>query len=423
MTALAAALALSGIWAGVAWAGDPLAYVTSEQAGTVEQVDLATGALGTPIAVGSMPVAIAITPDGSMAYIADYGSPEVVPVALATGRAGTPIVLSDRPAAIAIAPNGKTAYVVSDSGREWPITLATGHLGNPSTIPANSDALAIAPSGVTAWITNVADGTLTPFTLSSGGTGQPINLSASTPDGVAITADGSTAYVASNSGGTITPVNLTTGASGTAIPAGAKPTSVALSPDGTTAYVTNFSTGQVTPITLASSTAGTPIAVGQEPSAIALVPASGITTAPPGTYGSTGTSGGSGSGPVSGVPVTTLGNQQLTLTLSQPSGTTGNARSCHAANTPLGVTLTRRTLNHSAKLRFRYVTFTLGKKVKRVRHIGATVRFSLRGLRSGTHTVRVRVFYTERVRRASGHRRRRLTVTISRTLKTRFTVC
>lgn len=422
MTALAVSLALCGVWAGVAQAADPLGYVTSEQAGTLQQVDLTTGTVGRAIPIGPDPVGLAITPSGATAYVADYGSSEIVPVALATGDLGTPIPLSDRPAAIAIAPNGTTAYVVSDSGREWPINLSTGHLGNPNSIPANSDAIAIAPNGIDAWITNIADGTLTPFTLSSGGLGSPIDLAASKPDGVAISSDGSTAYVASNSAGTITPVNLASGVSSTPIAAGPQPTSVAISADGKTVYVTNSSTGQVTPIQLATDTAGTPIPVGPEPSAIAVAPAASTITTPQGWYGVTGPA----SAPVPGSrPVmTTLGNQQLTLSLSKPAGASGSAQSCHAPSSTLRVTLKRRTLRHGAKLKLRYATFTLVKQVKRVKRLPATVRFSLRKLRARTYTVKVRVYYSEKVVRARRHhRRRKITITINRTLKTHFTVC
>ena len=209
LAALTLGFALSTLVAGVAAAdGDPLAYVANEQAGTISQVDLTTGAIGTPIQVGSQPDAIAITPDGSTAYVADYGSSEIVPVALATGTVEAPIALNDRPNAIAITPNGKTAYVIADTGREWPIRLSTRQLGNPVQIPTNSDSVAISADGGTAYITDVAAGTVTPLSLSNGGLGQPINLGVSTPDGIAITPDGSTAYVASNSGGTITPVAL-----------------------------------------------------------------------------------------------------------------------------------------------------------------------------------------------------------------------
>ena len=433
LPALAVSLALCGLWAGVAQASDPLGYVVSEQNGTIQQVDLTTGAVGTAVAVGSEPVGLAITPDGSTAYVADYGSSEIVPVSLASGSLGTPIPLSDRPAAIAVTPDGQTAYVVSDSGREWPITLSTGHLGNPNSIPANSDAIAITPNGLTAWITNIADGTLTPLNLSSGAIGSPINLAATKPDGVAVTPDGTTAYVASNSAGTITPVNLANGVSGPPLAAGPAPTSVAISSDGTTAYVTNFSAGSLTPVSLATGTAGTPIPVGPEPTAIALAPPASTITAPQGWTGGPGpgpgTGPGTGPGSTPGTTTTkpamiTLGNEQLTLTLSEPASVNGGTLSCHAASTTLAVTLKRRRLKHGAKLKLRYVTFTLLKRVKRVKRLPATVRFPLHTLRSGSYTVRVRVYYSEKVVRAKRHhRRRKITVTISRTLKSHLSVC
>ncbi len=458
MTTLASALVLSGTWAGVARASDQLGYVANERAGTISQVNLSTGTVGTPIPVGSQPVAIAITPDGSTAYVADAGSSQIVPVSLATGRVGQPIGLSDRPAAIAITPNGRTAYVISDDGREWPITLATSHLGNPTTIPANSNAIAIAPPPAPglAYITNVADGTLTPLVLSTGVVGQPIDLTSSTPDGVAITPDGATAYITSDTSGTLTPLDLTNDTSGTPIVlgAGVHPSGVAISPDGSTAYVTAFGTGQVIPITLSTGTLGTPIPVGPAPSAIALVPAAGVTDAPlPGGSGGTGGTGGS-----TGVS-TTLGNQQLTFTIAPPSprgggttggtsgggttggttggGTTGGAGggttgatsghlpalTCHAPNSMLRIILQRHTLARAGTLRLRFVAFRLGRTVKRARRLPAVARFPLRRLRAGMHLVSARVVFTETVLRHARQRTRRLTVTVRRTLRSRFRVC
>jgi hypothetical protein len=86
--------------------------------------------------------------------------------------------------------------------------------------------------------------------------------------------------------------------------------------------------------------------------------------------------------------------------------------------------MTRKTLRHGAKLTLRYVTFALGKQLKRVKRLPATVRLSLRGLRAGAHRLTVRAFYTEKVAAsARKHRRRKVTVTIRKTIRTRVTVC
>jgi YVTN family beta-propeller protein len=417
LAAIAGALALSGFWASTAQASDSLAYMANES--TIVSVDLTTGALGTPISVGTQPDAIAITPDGSTAYVADRGSSEIVPVNLSTGTAGKPIGLGNLPTGIAITPNGEGAYVVSDSGTVCPIVLATGVVGTCKKLPTNADAIAITPSGADAYVTNVADATVSELALPKltppSGT-SAIDLASPTPDAIAITPNGTTAYIASNLDGTITPIDLATRASGTAITAGSQPSGIAITPDGLTAYVADYGSSSVTPITLASGTAGTPLSLGFQPSAIALVPAGGVTPPP--------ASGGSGSS--SGPPPTTFGNQRLTLTVSAPAGaTTAGAQVCRAPSSTLRATLKRQTLRGGLKLKLSHVTFTLGKQVKRAKRLPATVKLSLRGLSAGFHTLTVRVFYLETLSaHVTRHRhKRKLTVTISKKLTTRVKIC
>ena len=189
--------------------------------------------------------------------------------------------------------------------------------------------------------------------------------------------------------------------------------------------MTDYGSSSLTPITLATGTAGTPLSLGFQPSAIALIPAGGVTS---GSGSGGGGSGGSGSGSGSsyGPPPTTIGNQKLTLTLSAPAGgTTAGAQICRAPRSTLRATLKRRTLRGGLKLRFHYVTFTLGKQVKRAKRLPATVKLSLRRLRPGFHTLTVKVFYLETLTaHASGRRHRhKLTVTITKKLRTRIKVC
>jgi YVTN family beta-propeller protein len=53
-------------------------------------------------------MAIAITPDGTTAYVANYNSGTVSPIDLAIDTAGTPITVGTKPIAIAIVPSGGT---------------------------------------------------------------------------------------------------------------------------------------------------------------------------------------------------------------------------------------------------------------------------------------------------------------------------
>ncbi len=68
-----------------------------------------------PVGVGSAPVSIAITPDGTKAYVANSSSNNVTPIILATGATETAIGVGSGPIGIAITPDGTKAYVANFS--------------------------------------------------------------------------------------------------------------------------------------------------------------------------------------------------------------------------------------------------------------------------------------------------------------------
>jgi YVTN family beta-propeller protein len=80
------------------------AYVVNVTDGTVTPITLATNTAGNPIAVGSRPEGVAITPDGTTAYVTNGGDGTVTPITVATNTAGTPITVGSGPVAIAITP-------------------------------------------------------------------------------------------------------------------------------------------------------------------------------------------------------------------------------------------------------------------------------------------------------------------------------
>jgi len=257
-----------------------MAYVT-ETLGVVTPVNIATGTAGTPITVGPMPTAIAITPDGKTAYVANEGSNTVTPITIATGTAGTPITVGSTPDAIAITPNGQTAYVANEGSRTvTPITVATGTAGTPIPVGNAPVAIAITPDGQTAYVVNTSSDSVTPITVATGTAGTPITVGLA-PEGIAITPDGTTAYVVSNSASTDTPITI--------------------------------------PITVASNTAGTPIPIGSYPDDM---PWDIAITFGPVTTGS-GSSGSTGSGPV----VETANGSQANVTF----GVTGGDRTATLA--------------------------------------------------------------------------------------------
>jgi len=136
----------------------------------------------------------------------------------------------------------------------------------------------------------------------------------------------------------------------------------------------------------------------------------------------------------------TFGNQQITLT-------TASLLTCIVKTNSLSVMLSSAAIRHSRATKLHFVTaaFSLDQGVRHVRqrttrrrngkrktvkvivytanavahHVPVTLRLRLAGLRSGSHTLKVRLSYRETVTR---HHHKR-TVTVSKTLTAKFRVC
>ena len=80
------------------------AYVTNQNANTVSVIDTATNAVvGSAIPVGSVPIGIAITPDGTKAYVTNANANTVSVINTATNAVvGSAIPVGSAPTGIAI---------------------------------------------------------------------------------------------------------------------------------------------------------------------------------------------------------------------------------------------------------------------------------------------------------------------------------
>ena len=110
-------------------------------------------------------------------------------------------------------------------------------------------------------------------------------------------------------------------------------------------------------------------------------------------------------------------NQRITLTTTSPSA-------CTAKSGRLSVKLSSSKIPHSRKtaLHFRSAAFYIDKHSKAMataRHLPSTVALRLSGLKSGAHTLKVRVSYTASIVKHGHHRE----VDLSKTLRVKFRVC
>ena len=185
---------------------------------TLHEIDTATHDVVHQATVGVEPDAVAVAPGGTggkgVALVANLDSDSVTPVDLGTWRAGAPIAVGSEPVAIAVsvtASGAATAFVADyGSNTVTPIDVATLQAGVAIAVGPGPETIAAAPGEVL--VGNFGNRTLTainPATLSAGGTiALPLN-----PTGIAVSPSGATAYVCGGAGVVaVTVIGLTVGA-------------------------------------------------------------------------------------------------------------------------------------------------------------------------------------------------------------------
>jgi DNA-binding beta-propeller fold protein YncE len=261
------------------------AYVADAFAPTITPIDLSTGVAGAaiPIAPNGGISSIAISPSGATAYVAVVSAAQatgvVVPVSLAKGTPEPGIPVGSDPVAIAITPDGSTAYVAdSGDGTITPIALPSGTPGPKIVVGGNPVDIGITPNGDAAYVMDGLDaGAVIPITLSENPArdvvGAAISAVSGEAEAIAVSPDGSSAVVVGGTGANL--ISLPSGAQLGSVISGTF-TAVAISPDGTTALLgftdgTGGSNG-VLRVKLSAGTSGTPIILAGEPVAIAIRP-------------------------------------------------------------------------------------------------------------------------------------------------------
>jgi YVTN family beta-propeller protein len=97
-------------------AAAPFAYVANKGSNTVSVIDTAANppAVVTPVPVGTIPVGVAVTPDGTHVYVANLGSNTVSVIDTASNAVVATVQVESAPNAVAITPDGTHAYVTNN---------------------------------------------------------------------------------------------------------------------------------------------------------------------------------------------------------------------------------------------------------------------------------------------------------------------
>ena len=271
------------------------AFITDPLSGKVFVINTATNmSIGSPILTDSLPVGVAVSPDGRYAYVSNNNS-STISVIDTVSRTVVPVNVAAPPIGIAVTPDGKYVYVTSPG----PIMNNNGFTGNtvsvinaatntpvglPIEVGTGPIGIAITPNGKFAYVGNNRSGTISVIDTATNTISGSIVDATGHPIGVAVTSDGRHAYVANNGSNSVSLIDTATNqlVQSIALPAGStSPAGVAITPDGKYVYVTAMNNnnnnrviaGTVSVISTATNAiVGDPITVGNSPLGIAVTP-------------------------------------------------------------------------------------------------------------------------------------------------------
>jgi YVTN family beta-propeller protein len=258
----------------------------------VSVIDTATDTVTATIAVGTSPLGVAISPDGTRAYIANVGDgnfydfkASVSVVSLTTDTVVANVPMNYYPSQwVAVTPDGKyvwDGFAPSPGGNIAIGILATatnslyaeGPLSQPNSDPGR---MSVSPTGcgnfgclyipVTThgWVELVSLGTLDSYATIKVG---------EDPMGTAVNPNHTRLYVSNYADNTVSVINTGTKTVIATVAVGKGPTAMAVSPDGTVAYVVDSSASTITAINTSTNKVIATIPTGtQDTSGLAISP-------------------------------------------------------------------------------------------------------------------------------------------------------
>jgi gliding motility-associated-like protein len=210
------------------------AYIANERSNNVSVINTATDAVVSTIPVGSNPLWVSVSPDGSFVYVANYSSNTISAINSATNAVVATIPVGTNPIGVVVSPDGSKVYVANNGSN-------------------------------TISVINTATDAVT-STISVG----------SKPEGISVSPDGSLLYVVNGNDNNVSVINTFTNLIVTTIPVGLGPFGIAISPDGSRLYVANLVSHSVSVINTASNTVVSSFIINPDPEGLVLSPDGGL---------------------------------------------------------------------------------------------------------------------------------------------------
>jgi YVTN family beta-propeller protein len=235
----------------------PFAYITNQVDNTVSIIDTATNTVTATVSVGSNPVGVAVTPDGTRVYVTNRNGNSVSVINTATNTVIATVSVGSGPEGVAVTPDGSTVYVTNPNYATVSVINTTTNtvIATVSGLALYPEGLAVSSDGTKVYVASEIGGhvyVIDTATNALNATTSTINVG-SQPFGVAAASDGKV-YVTNNNGNSVSVIDTATNTVTATVPVGAGPWGVAVNKAGTKVYVTNQQDQTVSVIDTATNT-------------------------------------------------------------------------------------------------------------------------------------------------------------------------
>ena len=130
------------------------------QDGTVSVIDTSTNTVTATVSVGSNPIGVAVSLDGTNVYVTNYDSNTVSVIDTDTNIVTVTVKVGSRPGGVAVSPNGTNVYVTNEYGNNISVIDATTNTVKATVPVGNSPwGVAVNPDGTKVYVVN-EDGTV-----------------------------------------------------------------------------------------------------------------------------------------------------------------------------------------------------------------------------------------------------------------------
>ncbi|HLY37866.1 MAG TPA: beta-propeller fold lactonase family protein [Candidatus Binatia bacterium] len=261
------------LWSRPAAAASAIAYLSHPDEGTVSVLDTAAAVDVATVAVGAVPMAVAVSHDGAHVYVANAGSDTVTVMDARMRTVTATVPVGTSPQAVAAAPDGTHVYVANAGDGTVSVIDATSNVVT-ATVPVASEPVSVAfdPAGTRAYVTGFD--TITVLDVGTGTvvTSVPVTMDLS---GGVVTPDGQLLVVAEHGAGAVAVLDTATNTVTRTVAVGSSPVAVAIgtaSSGDTRLYVANAGDATVSVLDGGAQTVVDTLSVGAGPIGLAATP-------------------------------------------------------------------------------------------------------------------------------------------------------